>query len=461
MSSEYDRRDFFGLTTGVAAGLGASAIATVAGPPVAQAQTNIARSAAIGPDRGGDATARLQRAIDRGAALGQPVLLEPGFYTVRGTVRLATGTKLVGSNGLATIDLAGRGRLAADNAADLFIADLEISGASSTRTGDGAALIGFNGCNDIVLSNLRIHTAPADAVRLWQSSGRIEHCRFQNIADTAINSGDASGPVTIAQNSIRHTGNNGIVVWRETAGPDGTSITHNDIAHIRSDAGGSGQNGNAINVFRAGNVIVASNTIASAAYSAVRCNAASNTQVIANNCRDLGEVALYAEFAFEGTIIANNIVDKAATGIEVTNFKEGGRLASVQGNLVRNLFRREHEPVDKRGIGIGVEADSVVCGNTIENAPTAGMVIGWGPHIRQVVVSANLIRNAPIGIGISNAGQPGSALVTNNMIHGATSGAVRLLDHNEPVGQPLENGDAENLPAILQGNVMRAPRQSN
>ena len=59
--------------------------------------------------------------------------------------------------------------------------------------------------------------------------------------------------------------------------------------------------------------------------------------------RRLGEVALYAEFGFEGALIASNIVEAAATGISVTNFNEGGRLAVVQGNLIRNLFRREHE----------------------------------------------------------------------------------------------------------------------
>ena len=44
----------------------------------------------------------------------------------------------------------------------------------------------------------------------------------------------------------------------------------------------------------------------------------------------------------------------AATGIEVTNFNDGGRLATVQGNVIRELFRREAEPIDKRGVGIAV-----------------------------------------------------------------------------------------------------------
>ena len=52
---------------------------------------------------------------------------------------------------------------------------------------------------------------------------------------------------------------------------------------------------------------------------------------------DVGEVAIYSEFGFEGAVIANNTVDGAALGIVACNFNEGGRLAVVQGNLIRNL----------------------------------------------------------------------------------------------------------------------------
>ena len=53
-----------------------------------------------------------------------------------------------------------------------------------------------------------------------------------------------------------------------------------------------------------------------------------------------GEVALYSEFAFEGAIIAQNVVDGAETGVSVANFMQGGRLAVVQGNIFRNLQPR-------------------------------------------------------------------------------------------------------------------------
>ncbi len=221
------------------------------------------------------------------------------------------------------------------------------------------------------------------------------------MSQAGIFSLDARG-LDIAHNAVMDCGNNGIQVWRSAAGEDGTTVVANRIARIAAKAGGTGQNGNGINVFRAGGVLAASNRIEACAYSAIRGNSAENIQMVGNACRKLGEVALYAEFSFAGALIASNVIDEAANGIAVTNFNEGGRLAVVQGNLVRNLFRREHEPVDKRGIGIGIEADAAVTGNVVEDAPTAGISAGWGPYLRDVAITGNVIRKAGIGIMVSS-----------------------------------------------------------
>ena len=124
----------------------------------------------------------------------------------------------------------------------------------------------------------------------------------------AIRSVDAAG-LEIAHNDIADCGNNGIQVWRSEAGEDGSTVTANRIVRIRADGGGSGENGNGVNVFRAGSVLVSGNRITDCAYSAVRGNASSDIQIIANSCARLGEVAIYAEFGFEGALIANNLVD--------------------------------------------------------------------------------------------------------------------------------------------------------
>jgi uncharacterized secreted repeat protein (TIGR03808 family) len=139
-------------------------------------------------------------------------------------------------------------------------------------------------------------------------------------------------------------------------------------------------------------------------------------------------------------VIANNLVDTAAMGISVTNFKQGGHPAVVQGNLIRNLFFRKD--VDSRGIGIAVEADSVVSGNVVEGAPAYGILIGWGSYLRDVSTD-NLIRDSHIGIGVSSAPAAGTALITDNMITGAKDGAIRAMDGAKPVGPDLAQASSE------------------
>ena len=128
-------------------------------------------------------------------------------------------------------------------------------------------------------------------------------------ADNALFCNDSRGLVIIA-NIIRGSGNGGIRVWQSDKRRDGSLIADNRIEDTAARAGGSGQNGNAINVFRAGNVIVRGNVIRKAAFSAIRGNAASDIQIIGNNCAALDEVAIYSEFEFEGAVIADNIVDE-------------------------------------------------------------------------------------------------------------------------------------------------------
>jgi putative cofactor-binding repeat protein len=89
----------------------------------------------------------------------------------------------------------------------------------------------------------------------------------------------------------------------------GARQPHQDI---KAGLGGSGQYGNAINAFRAGNVIVRGNRIRNCDYSPERGNSASNIQISGNSVSDVREVALYSEFSFEGAVIANNTVDGAA-----------------------------------------------------------------------------------------------------------------------------------------------------
>ncbi|HRD75308.1 MAG TPA: TIGR03808 family TAT-translocated repetitive protein, partial [Hyphomicrobiaceae bacterium] len=198
-----------------------------------------------------------------------------------------------------------------------------------------------------------------------------------------------------------------------------------------------------------GGVIAADNRITDCAYSAVRANAAADVQIVTNNVARVGEVALYAEFAFSGAVISGNIVDGAAAGISVTNFNEGGRLAVVEGNLIRNLARREHEPVDKRGEGIAVEADATVVGNVIE----AGIVVGWGRYMRDCVVSGNVVRASRVGIAITADGEAGACLVHGNLVSGASEGGVRAMRLGVLFGPDLTRQASESRRVVVAANV--------
>ena len=86
---------------------------------------------------------------------------------------------------------------------------------------------------------------------LRRVAGRIANCEIGDIAHAALFSEDARG-LEIAHNHVRDCGDNGILVWRSALGEDGTLVTGNRIERIAAKSGGSGQNGNGINVFRAG-----------------------------------------------------------------------------------------------------------------------------------------------------------------------------------------------------------------
>jgi uncharacterized secreted repeat protein (TIGR03808 family) len=457
MSYFSSRRSILALLAGGATVAG-STLAVAA--PRGRRETSRAKAAAIPghelglvPDSQIDQSAALQAAIDQAALKGVALQLPPGRFRVS-RVALREGTHLVGSP-RTILQAAGSGAvLSAERAHGSRLERFRVEGAGSeTSQTSSEALLALRASRNVALQDLTISRAPRNGVYLEACSGRIAGCRIERVGAAALWAMDSLG-LDIVGNDIETCADNGILVWRSAPGDDGTLVSQNRIAHVFAASGGSGQNGNGVNVFRAGRVRVMGNHISDCAYSAVRGNAASDIQIVANNVSRIGEVALYAEFGFEGALIAQNIVDGSASGISVTNFNEGGRLAVIQGNLVRNLRRREAEPVDKRGEGISVEADAVVTGNTIEGAPTAGLVIGWGRHLRNVNATANVIRDVGVGIMITDDPTAGSCLVTQNLISDARNGAIRLMDHGRPVGEDLARGQPRAGRIGVNGNMV-------
>ena len=197
--------------------------------------------------------------------------------------------------------------------------------------------------------------------------------------------------------------------------------------------------------------MVSNNVISDCAFSAIRANAASNLQVIGNNCSRSGETAVYAEFSFEGAVISNNIVDGAANGISIVNFNEGGRLAVCSGNIVRNLSTTGPYQADPPGFGVGitVEAETTVTGNVVENAPRYGMHLGWGPFLRNVVVTGNVIRKTGEGIAVSVVEGTGTAVISDNVIDETPNGAIVGHRWTEAVTGDLAHEGATGFPGLL------------
>ncbi|MHC2335816.1 putative secreted repeat protein (TIGR03808 family) [Bradyrhizobium sp. USDA 4454] len=411
----------------------------------------------VRPGSPDDQTRNLQRAIDDAARAQVPLAFPPGVYR-SGLVRLAPGSQLIGVRGASRLVFnGGASLLEAEGAGGVVLMGLTFDGGSIPLPARRGLVHCLSG-RDIRITDCQVTGSGGSGIWFEQMAGDVSNNIFTDIAGTALVSFDALG-LLVARNTIKGTNDNGVEILRSAIGDDGSIVADNRIEDIKAGPGGSGQYGNAINAFRAGNVIVRGNRIRNCDFSAVRGNSASNIHITDNSVSNVREVALYSEFSFEAAVIANNTVDGAAIGVSVCNFNEGGRIAVVQGNIIRNLLPKRPvgtDPNDGAGIGIYVEADSTVSGNVIENAPTFGIVAGWGKYLRDVAISGNVIRKAFVGIGVSVVPGAGSALINNNMISETPGGAVVGLDHARPITSDLSAGGAQQYAQLVVGaNAVR------
>jgi len=454
---DFNRRHLIGASAAGVAGALAMPANAARAAPLTSVLGRDATQYGVRPGSSEDQTRTLQRAIDDAARASMPLALPPGIYRC-GQLRLSSGVQLIGVRGATKLVFTGGPSMILSEGGDsIGLTGLTLDGGSiplPTRRG----LIHCLGGRDVRIIDCEITASGGSGIWCEQVSGDISGNILANIAVTAVVSFDAKGLI-VSRNTISGTNDNGIEILRTAIGDDGTLVADNRIENIKAGPGGSGQYGNAINAFRAGNVIVRGNHISNCDYSAVRANSTSNIQVIGNNVSDVREVALYSEFSFEGAVIANNTVDGAALGVSVCNFNEGGRIAVVQGNIIRNLIPKRPigtAPDDDAGIGIYVEADSSVTGNVIENAPSFGIVAGWGKYLRDVVISSNVIRKASAGIGVSVMPGSGTTLINNNMIAETPRGAVVGLDHARVVTADLSAEGAQRYAQIMVGgNAVR------
>ena len=363
-----------------------------------------------------------------------PVFLPAGTYVVSNLV-LPRRVRLSGVPGATRIVYGGDGHLMLAEETDLVdLSGILFDGANRWIDDHAQGLLDFRRVADLSLRDCRILGSGRNGLALERVAGRIESSTISGAADAGVYSVEAGG-LRISGNTVSDCANGGILVHRWQAAEDSTIVTDNRVERIAARNGGTGQFGNGINIFRADNVLVANNSVADCAFSAIRANSSSNLRVVGNSALRSGETALYAEFAFDGAVISANVVDGAANGISIANFNEGGRMGTISGNIVRNLSPTGPYQPDPPGFGVGitVEADCAVTGNMIENAPLHGIAIGWGAYMRNVVATGNVVRKAGTGIAVSVAPGAGHAVISDNLIDEVSIGGIVGYEWTKPV----------------------------
>src|SRR6185312_10456928 len=188
-----------------------------------------------------------------------PLMLAPGVYRT-GVLKLPAGAHLAGVRGATRLMLTtGPSLIGGHNADTVSIAGLVLDGGGQTLP-EGRGLVHMSAARTLRIADCEILRAGGNGIALEQCDGEVTHTTIANAADTALFSRDGRNLILTA-NFIRESGNGGIRVWQSDKRDDGSSIVDNRIENTGAKAGGSGQNGNAINVFRAGNVIVRGNHI--------------------------------------------------------------------------------------------------------------------------------------------------------------------------------------------------------
>jgi uncharacterized secreted repeat protein (TIGR03808 family) len=438
------------LLAGSLSGAAAFAVPAIAAPLSTRGLD--AAQFGVRPGASDDQTVKLQRAIGQAARARVPLSLAPGRYRA-GDLKLPAGAQLIGVRGATHIKLTSGPSLISSEHAD----SVTLSGL--TLDGGGQPLPARRGLVHLIdMRGLRIEDcdilhAGGDGISLTQSDGQVTRVSISDAANTGLFSLDGRGMI-ISVNIVRGCGNGGIAVWQSEKRHDGTLIADNTIEDIAGRAGGTGQNGNAIAVFRAGDVIVRGNHIRNARFSAIRGNSAANIQIIGNSCLACDDVALYSEFDFEGCIMADNAVDGAGSGISVTNFDfKHGRLASVRGNLLRNLkARAASAPPQDFGLGLHIEGDTAVTGNVIEGAALAAMRAGWGPYLRNVAITGNVMRQCAVGVEVSVVKGTGQALIAGNVFDAVPGGAVVGMEWRKKVTGDLTKEGAARYPQLTIAN---------
>ena len=75
-------------------------------------------------------------------------------------------------------------------------------------------------------------------------------------------------------------------------------------------------------------------------------------------------------------------------------------------------------------------------------------MLGWGPYLRDVAATGNVIRGSAVGVAVSVVEGAGAAMISDNLISGADKGAIVGMRWSKPASGDLALSGAEDFPNV-------------
>lgn len=317
---------------------------------------------------------------------------------------------------------------------DSFFEGIIFDGTNKTITESStvAGLVRFDAATttNCVIDNCEVRNSTQCGISM--SNGAQCIVRNSRVYTCSIGIWSLDSESIVENNRVSGCSNNGIAVWRSAITGDNSVVRGNHIEQISNALGGTGQYGNAINVFRADFVKIQSNMIFTCSYSAVRINGSPSVEVTGNTCYNLREVAIFVEAPAAGIntdngVVSNNVINTAGVGISIANsglYSDGStRGLIVSGNQVQNIVSNAipdpgYSPPQTTDVGIVCEQETTVVGNFVDTTAGGGIVLGTNNAARKLIASCNIVRNAKFGIGFSSDPAANDIIVTSNVLFG-------------------------------------------
>ncbi len=346
-------------------------------------------------------TDTLQGAINQAIVTSKPLYIAQGVYTVT-TLTINNSVKIYATKNSVTIRSSGTSCffIAIESAtqgariSDVVIEGIILDGENKPFTGglSRPGLIRAQNVDRLTVQDCFVGRSDGSGIDVSSVTGFFLQNEFVDCRN-ALSSVNSIA-LTIRNNTIRDSKDNGIIISRSAQNADGSLITGNKIFTVNNVTGGSGQFGNGVFVFLSNNITVTENIFTNCNYSAVRFAHSSNSVISNNQISGTRETAIFVEApddtqaSYQGATINGNTIFDAGNGINVVNSNAGSRRATISANTIKNLTQKSFDgwvsptrnAADRYTIttiasGITGSADISVTSNVIESCAVTGIVL--------------------------------------------------------------------------------------